>query len=191
MKALSEDEMYDALVRNDAEYDGIFFYAVKSTGIFCRPSCPSKKPNRDNVEFFATAKEALDAGYRPCKRCRSDLLMYYPMKEIAQEIKEHIESLFAEQAKWRDHVEELGLSDRRMTDIFRDAYGITPKAYMDQLRLKEAERLLADTDEKVIDIAAAVGFGSVSAFNRFFKSQTGGTPTMYRNRKKSKLEAQT
>src|SRR5688572_12391054 len=64
------NEMYRAIVRRDPAYDGLFFTAVKTTGIFCRPICPARKPNRSSVEFFATAREALLAGYRPCKRCR-------------------------------------------------------------------------------------------------------------------------
>ena len=76
--------MYEALEQRNADYDGLFFYGVKSTGIFCRPSCPSKVPKRENVVFFKTAADAMQAGFRPCKRCRSDLLAYHPMEEIAK-----------------------------------------------------------------------------------------------------------
>ena len=62
--------MYRAVLACDTRYDGIFFTAVRTTGIFCRPSCPAKKPKRSNIEFFASAKEALAHGFRPCKRCR-------------------------------------------------------------------------------------------------------------------------
>jgi AraC family transcriptional regulator of adaptative response / methylphosphotriester-DNA alkyltransferase methyltransferase len=117
MKQLTEDEMFEAVVNNDANYDGLFFYTVKSTGIFCRPSCPSRKPNRDNVEFFTTAMEA---GYRPCKRCRSDLLTYHPMAEIASEMKDHMEALYQKQANWNDRIIKLGISKRRVTDIFKE-----------------------------------------------------------------------
>ena len=84
---MTEDEMYEAVITNDANYDGLFFYAVKSTGIFCRPSCRSKKPLRENVCYFSYAGEAMKAGFRPCKRCRSDLLSYHPMEEIAGMVK--------------------------------------------------------------------------------------------------------
>src|SRR5512136_2090332 len=63
-------EMDRALRQRDASYDGIFFLGVRTTGIFCRPSCPARKPRAENVEFFATAGQALGAGYRPCKRCQ-------------------------------------------------------------------------------------------------------------------------
>ena len=64
------DEMYRAVERRDASFEGIFFTAVRTTGIFCRPGCPARTPARENVEFYATAREAIFAGYRPCRRCR-------------------------------------------------------------------------------------------------------------------------
>src|SRR5262252_5781671 len=66
----SINEMRRASVQKDASYDGIFFLAVQTTGIFCRPSCPARKPLPQNVSYFSTAREAMFAGYRPCKRCR-------------------------------------------------------------------------------------------------------------------------
>src|ERR1044071_4031185 len=63
-------EMQNAYMRKDASYDGIFFLAVRTTGIFCRPSCPARKPLAENVSYFSNAREAMFAGYRPCKRCR-------------------------------------------------------------------------------------------------------------------------
>lgn len=80
-------DKWDAVKQNDKTCDGIFFYAVKSTGIFCRPSCKSRLPKKDNVTFFNTADQALAAGFRPCKRCRPDLLEFEPIKEIAKKNK--------------------------------------------------------------------------------------------------------
>lgn len=177
---MTRDEMYEAVIHNDANYDGLFFYGVKSTGIFCRPSCQSKKPLRENVRFFQNADEAMKAGFRPCKRCRSELLSYRPMEEIAHLVKKHLDDLYEKQSTWNEDLRVMGFSQRRVVEIFKDAYGMTPKAYMDILKLKEAERLLSETEDKVIDIAEAVGFGGLSTFNRFFKEQTGYTPVTYR-----------
>lgn len=177
---MTEEEMYDAVVNNDGNYDGLFFYGVNSTGIFCRPSCPSKKPLRENVRFFQTAAEAKTAGFRPCKRCRSDLLSYHPMEEIAGLVKERLDALYEEQSAWNEGVQGLGLSRRRAVEVFKAAYGMTPKAYMDELKLNEAKRLLTETDRHVVDIAAGVGFGGLSTFNRFFQQRVGCTPREYR-----------
>lgn len=177
---MTEEEMWQAVLHNDQDYDGLFFYAVKTTGIYCRPSCKSKAPKRENICFFPTAAKAKAAGFRPCKRCRSDLLDYEPMQEIADALKKKLEKVYGEQEALLKTAGEIGLTERRLTDIFKEAYGLTPKAYVDKLRLEEAKRALAQTDRKVIDIAYTVGFASLSGFYIFFKKETGLTPLGYR-----------
>ena len=169
---MTEQEMWEAVQRSDASYDGLFFYAVKTTGIFCRPSCRSKLPKRENLCYFASGAEARAAGFRPCKRCRSDLLEYRPMREIAAQIKSRLDQAAS--------LDDVGLTPRRMTDIFKQEYGMTPKEYADSLRLHAAKEMLAATQDRVIDVAYQAGFSSLAAFNRFFKQQTGQTPTQYR-----------
>jgi AraC family transcriptional regulator of adaptative response / methylphosphotriester-DNA alkyltransferase methyltransferase len=132
-KNMTDDEKWMAVMENNASYDGLFFYAVSSTGIYCRPSCKSKTPKRENILFFGTAGGAATAGFRPCNRCRSDLLDYQPVKEIAE----------------------------------------------------KARRLLAETDDEIIDIVYSTGFGSLSAFYRFFKSNAGQPPSGYRKQHKT------
>ena len=164
--------MWEAVRRSDAGYDGLFFYAVKTTGIFCRPSCKSKRPKQENVCYFTSGEEACAAGFRPCKRCHSDLLEYQPVREIAAQIKLRLDRAAP--------LCGVGLTPRRLTDLFKQEYGVTPKEYADSLRLRTARELLAGTEEKVIDVAYQAGFSSLSAFNRFFKNKTGQTPTAYR-----------
>ena len=177
---MTEQEMWDAVIQNDASYDGVFFYAVKTTGICCRPSCKSKPPRRENVRLFQTLQQARAAGFRPCKRCRSDLLDYHPMRETAEAIKTRIDHAFARQEEFSRELAEIGLSPRRIVDVFKAEYGVTPKAYADLLRVREARRLLANTDASVTDIAYQVGFGSLTAFYSLFKRETGKTPGEYR-----------
>ncbi len=177
------NEMYDAVILNDESYDTMFFYAVKSTGIYCRVSCKSKAPKAENIEFYKTSQEALSAGYRACKRCRSDLLDYKPMKDIAEKLKNLIDDMFGEVENLNTEIDKLGLSRKRMVEVFKDEYGKTPSNYVNNLRYNEALRLLEQTDAEVIDIAYSVGFGSLSAFYKFFKERAHMSPAAYRKAK--------
>ena len=177
---MTQEEMWKAVYENDVSYDGIFFYAVQSTGIYCRPSCKSKKPKRENVCFFVAAEEARSAGFRPCKRCRSDLLDYQPIREIAEKAKRLLDDSFRKSCELHQKLRQLGVSSRRMVDIFQEEYGLTLSEYVSKLRLAEAKRLLSDTDGGIIDIAYSVGFGGLSSFYRFFKNGTGFSPAAYR-----------
>ncbi len=114
---MKEQEMWEAVQNSNADYDGLFFYAVKTMGIFCRPSCRSKIPKKENICYFHSADEARRAGFRPCKRCRSDFLEYQPMREIAAEIKQKLYSAMKESNQFE--MEDMGLTTRRLTDIFK------------------------------------------------------------------------
>ncbi len=177
------EEMFDAVANNNESYDSLFFYAVKSTGIYCRPSCKSKTPKVENIEFYFTAQEALQCGYRACKRCRSDLLDYKPMKEIAGKLKKLIDDMLLEEGDLNAQMNTLGLSRKRMVEVFKEEYGVTPSVYVNDLRCKEAKRLLEQTEMEVIDIAYSVGFGSLSAFYNFFKERVNMSPAAYRKGK--------
>lgn len=177
---MRESQMLKAVMTNDTRYDGLFFYAVKSTGIFCRPSCKSRPPKEENMLFFYTANEAQQAGFRPCKRCRSDLAVYDPAKEAALKIRKFIEDKWTEKMMFVEELRRVGISQRTAAKLFKEAYGLTPNEYINELRLKEVKRLLEETTEKIIDIAYSGGFNSLSAFYRFFKSQTGQAPGAYR-----------
>ncbi len=177
---LSYEQMYQAVASNDENYDTLFLYAVKSTGIYCRPSCKSKTPKIENIEFFETSLAAKKAGYRPCKRCRSDLLEYKPMQEIALKLKDLIDDLFSDVDMLSDEINKIGLSRKRVVEIFKEEYGITPSRYVNELRYMEATRLIINTNKEIIDIAYLVGFGSLSAFYKFFKERAKMSPIAYR-----------
>jgi AraC family transcriptional regulator, regulatory protein of adaptative response / methylphosphotriester-DNA alkyltransferase methyltransferase len=178
---MTREEMWNAVETNDESYDGMFFYAVKSTGIYCRPSCKSKRPKQENVEYFSSSNEARTTGFRPCKRCRSDLMDYTPMKDIAEKTKKLLDDTFLAAGSFKDELNSLGVTKHRMNEIFKDQYGMTVSEYVNNLKLNEAKKRLLNSDETIIDIAYSVGFGSLSGFYRFFNENTGMTPAKYRN----------
>ena len=177
---MKQNEMWDAVKNNDENYDGFFYYAVKTTGIYCRPSCKSKIPNRGNIVYFANSRDAKQEGYRSCKRCRSDLLDYKPMKDIAEKVKKLIEETYLLEKELRNQTRYIGVTSHRINEVFMDQYGMTIAEFTKSLRLEEAENRLVNSDEAIIDIAYSVGFGSLSGFYSFFKESTGVTPARYR-----------
>ena len=172
----STPDMTRAYLASDASYDGIFYLAVRTTGIFCRPSCPARKPKPENVEFFAQPKDALGAGYRPCLRCR-------PMDDEqtpdwAKGLLARIER--APAARWRDEdLRTLGLEPARVRRYFANRYGMTFQAYCRALRLGRAfDRLRGGA--KVDDAVFDVGYDSHSGFREAFARAFGQPPGLAR-----------
>lgn len=185
---MNDEEKWAAVLTNDAQSDGRFFYAVGSTGIFCRPSCPSRRPVRENVRFFDTAQEAEAAGYRPCKRCRPDLVEFSPSRWAAEEARRIMDRDFADRAALRRDLKKLGLSARRLSTLFAESYGLSPSRYLSGLRLLEAKRRLSQTDEPILEVASATGFGGTASFYRFFRQGVGLSPGAYR--RQARMERQ-
>ncbi|MDR0402120.1 MAG: helix-turn-helix domain-containing protein [Treponema sp.] len=181
---MTEEQKWQAVLKHDDRYDGLFFVGVKSTKIFCRPSCKSKRPLRKNVLFFENGKQAEQAGYRPCKRCRPDLLEYQPIKEIAEKIKFLFDTHFTQQKELAKKIGQVGLNYHRIVNIFKKYYGLTPKKYYDNLRLEEAKKKLTTTNDAIIDIAHGAGFQSLSVFYAFFRKNINSSPSKYRKEKK-------
>lgn len=177
---LSEEAMWQAVTDCDPAFDGLFFYAVSTTGVYCRPSCRSKHPRREHVRYFATGQAARAAGYRPCKRCRSDLAEYQPLRDMAAKIRALLDERFTARLTLANGLKALGISQRRTGELFKAVYGQTPGEYLAARRLAEAKRRLAETRDPLTDIAFAVGFDGLSGFYRFFTAREGMSPAAWR-----------
>ena len=186
---MTENEKWQAVANCDTQYDGQFFYAVKSTGVFCRPSCRSKAPLQENVVYFDSPQQAKAAGYRPCKRCCPELTVYEPLADIASEAKDVIDKQYLNKRALPGELSKLGVSQRRMEQIFKLRFGMTPLQYADTLRIQAAKDQLRVPGSSVMDIACSLGFESLSAFFAFFRKHTGVTPGEYAEGGKSLVQA--
>ncbi|QRG69345.1 bifunctional transcriptional activator/DNA repair enzyme AdaA [Brevibacillus choshinensis] len=173
------DEKWQAIVGNDATFDGSFFYAVKTTRIFCRPSCKSKPPNKENVRIFENAQQALSAKFRPCKRCKPTG-QRLPDREWVEQITQYIDEHFQEKLTLESLAEECHGSPYHLHRTFKRIQGITVVEYVQQTRIQAAKEMLLDTDRSIAKIASAVGMQNTPYFMTLFKKLTGRTPTEYR-----------
>lgn len=175
---MRKEEQWQAILLNDKSKDGLFFYGVRTTGVYCRPSCPSKPPRPENTLFFDTAREAEALGFRPCKRCRPDLIAYDPQAEVAAQAKAAIEQSYAERDVLQERLNGLGVTRRHLTELFERAYGLSPEQYLLERRLLRAKELLGQ-GIPVTEVAFSVGLESAASFTRFFKKETGLSPSEY------------
>lgn len=179
------DEVYNqARISKDARFDGKFFVAVKTTGIYCRPICPATTPRRENITFFPTAIEAANAGYRPCLRCRPDSAPNSPAWQGVNTTLDRALNLIdqgALQGNSLEHLaERLGVGSRHLRQIFKKNLGISPKAYELYQKCLFAKKLLHQTSLPITQVAMASGFNSIRRFNDCFQSQLNLTPTQVR-----------
>ncbi len=180
---MQPEKLWHAVISCRPEYDGIFYYGVKTTGIFCRPSCKSKPPKRENVDFFSSAQEAMAKGYRPCKRCRSDLLeaVYDPHEKTVREIRELLEKEYHNRWTLESLARRMGMSPFHLQRMFKKYTDVSPKQYLNQIRVEEAKRLLAGSNQTITEICFAAGFPGLTPFYQTFRQITGLSPRAYRN----------
>lgn len=174
----SEQVMRTAVAARDKSCDGRFFYGVITTGVFCRPSCGSRPARPENLRFFPDAESALSAGFRPCKRCRPmDIAAGLgELVEIARFIESHAE----ERLTLGDLAGRAGLSPSRFQRVFKTAFGVSPKAYQDSVRMGRLKSALRE-GEDVTDAIFSAGFGSVSRVYGEPVRNIGMTPKAYRS----------
>jgi AraC family transcriptional regulator, regulatory protein of adaptative response / methylated-DNA-[protein]-cysteine methyltransferase len=161
-----------ARLRRDPAYDGRFFTAVKTTGVYCRPVCPVKQPLTRNVAFYPSAAAAERDGYRPCLRCRPEAAPFCPAwngtKTTVERALKLIEGGALDEAGVEALAGRLGIGARHLSRLFRRHVGASPLQTARTIRLQRAKRLLNDTDLSIVEIAYRAGFGSVRRFNAAF-----------------------
>jgi AraC family transcriptional regulator of adaptative response / DNA-3-methyladenine glycosylase II len=173
----------------DPRFDGRFFTAVKTTGVFCRPICSARTPLRRNVEFFKSAAGAFSAGYRPCLRCRPELAPRAWVGNGAALYLQHalalIDQGFLEDRSLADLAGRIGVTDRHLRRLFGEHLGASPIEVAQTRRLLFAKQLIDQTALPITQIALASGYGSVRRFNDAFRSSYARSPSELRERRRS------
>lgn len=173
-----------ARLRRDPAYDGVFFIAVKTTRIYCRPVCKVKQPLTRNVLFYPSAAAAEEAGFRPCLRCRPETAPFCPAWNGTRTTVERALRLIEQGALDRGGVEELaerlGVGSRHLSRLFKHHLGASPVRTAKTLRVQRAKTLLSDTTLPMAEIAFRAGFGSVRAFNAAFSELYRRPPSSMR-----------
>jgi AraC family transcriptional regulator of adaptative response/methylated-DNA-[protein]-cysteine methyltransferase len=173
------DQLWDAVKARDSRRDGEFVFAVSSTGVYCRPSCPARRPRRENVAFFSRPEQAEKAGFRACLRCRPRLLNGNPQSKFAREICRYIEQHLDEAITLDRLGKAFDQSPFHLQRRFKAALGITPREYADSCRMRLLKRNLQAGDN-VTRAMYDAGYGSSSRLYEKTASQLGMTPDKYR-----------
>jgi methylphosphotriester-DNA--protein-cysteine methyltransferase len=178
--------MWAAFFSSDRRYDGRFVGAVRSTGIFCRPSCTCRKPRPERVVFYPTPHAAARAGFRACKRCRPELAggVAEAERSMAERALAFMREHHAEPLTLAAIGRALAVSPSHFARRFRAATGAPPMRALAEIRAGRAETLLGTTGSGVLEIALECGFGSASALVRAFRRRTGNTPAAWRARRR-------
>lgn len=186
MQSHDTKSLYQALLARDRRFDGLFFVAVTSTRIYCRPICPVKPPMEKNCRFYPSAPEAEQAGFRPCLRCRPELAPGLAPVDGSQRIA-HLVVQRIEEGNDDDETsaletiaKEFALSSRQIRRIIQKELGVSPIQLLLTRRLLLAKQLLTETKLPIIDVAFASGFASLRRFNDAFSTRYGMPPTRLR-----------
>lgn len=176
---MNPEIQWQQVLARDTRSDGRFVYAVRSTGIYCRPSCPSRKPKRELVEFFARPEEAERAGYRPCKRCQPDSAS--PQVAAVKSACEFIQANLDRRLTLAEIGAQVGTSPYHFQRIFKKVLGVSPRQFQEARRMERVKAQLRNGG-KVTDAIYQAGFGSGSRFYEKATKGLGMVPAQYRNR---------
>ena len=176
---MSAARAWAAVEARDRRLDGRVYYAVASTGIYCRPSCPSRRPRRTRVSFSPDPGSAERAGYRPCRRCRPRRMLPPAGEQRVELAREFLEAHAGERVTLDRLGREVGMSAFHLQRSFKKLLGMTPKEYADMFRLRRLKRRLRKGDN-VTTATYASGFGASSRLYERSDSRLGMTPAAYR-----------
>src|SRR3954462_5034727 len=183
---LEFERCYRAVAGRDARFDGWFFTAVHTTGIYCRPSCPARTPLARNVSFFTTAAAAQAAGFRACRRCRPDAVPGSPEWDVRADVVARAMRLIADGEVERSGVPglaaRLGYSERQLHRLLVGELGVGPLALARARRAQTARLLIETTDLPMADVAFAAGFASIRQFNDTVREVFATAPSRLRGR---------
>lgn len=184
---LSFEEMWEKIIACDRKYDGLFFTAVKTTKIYCRPSCRSRKPKKINVEFYSDMNEVEKAGYRPCKRCQPEVEQS-PHNVIVRNIITFLVNHYKQNLILKDIADQVGLSPFYLERLFKQETSETPRSYLEKIRIDKAAHLLKCSKMTNLEICYEVGFQSPSNFYKVFRSLKNCSPSEYRKELLNELD---
>ena len=177
---MHEDQYWQAVMSRDSGLDGMFVYAVRSTGVYCRPSCPSRRPGRQQVLFFAQPEAAEQAGFRACKRCRPrEASSREEQLEMVQKLCRYIEEHLENTLTLADLGTQVHLSPYHLQRIFKSVMGITPRQYAEACRMGQFKARLKE-GESVTTAIFDAGYSSSSRLYERVPTQLGMTPVTYR-----------
>src|SRR6202163_148990 len=179
MKNVIEDSRWETVLARDSASDGKFVFAVSSTGVYCRPSCPSKRPRRENVTFFLRPQEAETAGFRECLRCRPKAVAGNPRQELIKSVCRYIEQHLDEPLTLARLGSEFHQSPFHLQRTYKSILGITPRAYADSCRMNQLKGNLR-AGHSVTRSMYDAGYSSSSRLYERTASQLGMTPDKYR-----------
>ena len=183
---MDDEQHYRAAVSKDARFDGVFFIAVKSTGIYCRPSCPAMTPKREHMRFYKTPAAAQQAGFRACKRCRPDASPGSPEWNIRADMTARAMRLIADGIVDREGIDglarSLGYEQRQVRRVLTAELGASPLALARAQRAQTARVLVETTKLPMGDIAFAAGFASIRQFNATILEVFDTPPSRLRER---------
>jgi len=182
MIAVNEERYWEAVQTRDRAFNGAFVYAVLSTGVYCHPSCPSRLPRREQVQFFPHAGAAEAAGFRPCKRCHpGDEGVPEVQVDLVRQACQYIEAHLEEPLTLAALSEQVHLSPFHLQRVFKRVMGITPRQYVEACRLGQFKAQLREGEASTVAEAMyEAGYSSSSRLYERSNEQLGMTPTVYR-----------